>query len=204
MRESKPKKEKSHAERLSQFWTDPEMAQRIVDWAALPEGARVLEPSAGAGNIVRCFPAHCQVTAVELDPAVAQGLPGLHPHLDVVVGDLLKAWPEATTQLFDVAVMNPPYEDGADGTHVVEALRLCHRVVCFVRANFCWGVARYHGIFRWAKVTRRVILVRRPPFCGPADAGHTAMHDYQILELARRDWERGARDADEVKEEIWL
>lgn len=202
-RKTKKTEEKTREELLSQFWTPVELALRICDWAELARGSRVLEPSAGAGAIVRAMPKNVHVTAIEIDEVQVPELRRIeHPSLTVWHQNFLEYTGDGQ-EPFDVAVMNPPYEAGADGLHVAHALRVARRVVCLVRANFCWGAGRYQQVVRWSEVTRRVVLVRRPKFWGPADKGHTAQHDMQVLELVRRETERTAATVDQVEEEYW-
>ena len=193
------------ADPYDRFFTDPAMAKRVVEWARLQPGDSVLEPSAGDGGLVASVPPGCRLTMVELiQSQVAKLLVDQRfPKARIVHGDFLK-W--RAPEVFDVAIMNPPYssEPGADGLHVSHALRCARRVVTLVRTNFAHGFQRYHQVFRWSRVTRQVVLSRRPPFSGPADSGHGARHDYQILELCRREREREPGDTDQVELEFWV
>ena len=54
---------------LSQFHTPTKLAKRMGAYADVLPGMRVLEPSAGGGNIVReLVKAGAEVDAVEIDP----------------------------------------------------------------------------------------------------------------------------------------
>jgi predicted RNA methylase len=179
---------------LDRYYTGPDLASKIVDWALRtppgfavpPAHTSILEPSAGDGAFVRAL-IHLghQVDAVEIDQQACKALRGIHAGalLSVEQADFLK-WKGGQ---YGLCIMNPPYShpDGADGRHVAKALRHAFRVVALVRANFLHGFTRWHQVFRWARLTRQVILCRRPPFYGPADAGHTARHDYTVIELVR-------------------
>ncbi len=195
---------------VDQYFTCEKVAERMVSWAEIRRGCRVLEPSAGSGTIVRAIPKNATVTAIEIDADLATPLSELkrkRPGLDVVCQDFLKYRPSRDAH--DVAIMNPPYSDGADGKHVAHALQFAPRVVCLVRANFLWGLGRYNQVFRWSQLTRAAILVRRPHFSGPADKGHTARHDFAVLELIRRDseeldrWKAQNETDDRVDFEWW-
>jgi predicted RNA methylase len=190
-------------EAQDQYFTSRDLARRIADWAELSRGQSVLEPSAGDGGLVRAFPMNVRVTAVERDPAMCARLREIrHPALEVHEGDFL-AW-KPRRDAFDVAIMNSPYANGADGSHAAHALRFANRVICLVRTNFEYGKGRYNQLFRWATVTRRAILVGRPEFYGPACKGHTARHDYVVLELMRRDRDRiEDPSSDPVETEWW-
>lgn len=190
---------------LDQYFTEQDLAERWCEWLELPRGARVLEPSAGDGTIVRALPKNVSVTAVELDPIMVKTLNGLkRPALEVVEGDFLQF--ERGPGAFDVAVMNPPYGKGADGRHVAHALSMAKRVSCLVRANFMHGKNRHREVFSIAEVTRRINLVVRPTFHGPtheAKGAFGARHEYIILELVRR--EPGDSDMiNHVEEEFWF
>ncbi|CAB4154548.1 COG2263 Predicted RNA methylase [uncultured Caudovirales phage] len=188
---------------LSQYFTPPSLAKRIVDWAELPRGHRVLEPSAGDGGLVRFFPRNVRVTAFEMDPQMVERLRLInHPTIEIHQANFLQV--KAKRDAFDVAIMNPPYEDQADGKHIAHALRFAERVIALVRANFEFGVDRYNSLFRWAAITRRVVLTRRPPFYGPGDQGHGARHEYEVLELVRRETDRREDPTpDQVETEFW-
>lgn len=184
------------------FFTGEELAQRVVQWAGIEPGMRVIEPSAGDGALAGWVPRGAELTCVELVPEHADRLARDIPHATIVTGDFLRF--PSPPQPFDLALMNPPYssQPGADGMHVIKALRVATRAVALVRTNFLHGFQRYHQVFRWSRLTRLVILSRRPPFEGPADAGHGARHDYQLIELVRAP-ERQPGQVDPVGVEIW-
>ena len=171
---------------FDRFYTSGETANLMVELAQLRPGMRVLEPSAGRGAILRALPSNVYALAVELVPSEAAHLDGVHPAMDVRVQDFLRYRPEGKP--FDVAITNPPYSStpGADGLHVMHALRHALSVVALVRTNFLHGFSRYHQVFRWCTLMDLVVLSRRPSFNGPADSGQTARHDYQIVRLERR------------------
>jgi hypothetical protein len=86
-----------------------------------PEGAaqlRVLEPSAGTGNLARlCRKAGVVVECVEVQPALADRLRA--EGFRTVCGDFLALRPD---RLFDRVVMNPPFDRERDIDHVMHAL----------------------------------------------------------------------------------
>jgi len=193
---------------VDQYFTCPKLAAKMVAWAEIGRGCRVLEPSAGGGDLVRAVPKNATVTAIEMDAELVEGLCQLRrPGLEVRQEDFLKHRPSRDT--YDLAIMNPPYGDGADGKHVAHALQLAPRVIALVRANFLWGLARYNLVFRWAQLTRAAVLVRRPMFHGPSDLGHTPRHDYAVVELMRREsdemdrWRAENDEDDKVDFEWW-
>lgn len=104
-----------------QFYPTPDkLAQRVVNLADIEIHHRVLEPSAGTGNLARKLPAEF-VTCVEISPLHCEVLRALN--LDAVEADFLQ-WADTTRERFDRIVMNPPFSEGRAITHLTEAARL--------------------------------------------------------------------------------
>jgi protein-L-isoaspartate O-methyltransferase len=104
------------------FPTPPELAARMVDEAAIREGHRVLEPSAGTGNILRAIGDKPDKVAVEINPALIRNLSlfggsGLH----VIEGDFLEQ--NGNLGKFDRIIMNPPFINGSDVKHIQHAMK---------------------------------------------------------------------------------
>lgn len=168
---------------MSQWFTKPELGRRIVDWADPHPAMRVLEPSAGAGAFVTPLLDHrgVIVEALEVDPEWSHKLEKDHQYpsdLTVHTEDFLQWKPEVT---FDLAIMNPPYEDGQDMQHVVHALNLCQRVVALVRLNFLASEERYNAIWKRVVLRRQINFIDRPRFSG---AG-SPRHDFCVVDIAR-------------------
>jgi protein-L-isoaspartate O-methyltransferase len=119
------------------FPTPPELAKRMVEaafengWgiqicAEMNERCRILEPSAGTGNIVRAIQEanqslmadSCEVHAVEINSTLAHGLEKLLGD-DVVCADFLQC--NGNLGKFDRILMNPPFENGSDIKHIKHA-----------------------------------------------------------------------------------
>lgn len=115
------------------FPTPAELAARMVREAEIQPGDRVLEPSAGTGNLLRAIvdderdnfgpgeTAH--VVAVEINPSLVFSLTKA-PHLcsHVMAMDFLSIpLGDATLGEFDRIVMNPPFVNGADIDHIRHA-----------------------------------------------------------------------------------
>lgn len=193
---------------MDQFFTDPELAERIVKWALrsvdqLPLAKiRVLEPSAGDGAIVGALLENgiktYNLTPVEIDEAQAEDLHTVHRGIPVECCDFMQFVP---LRGYHLAVMNPPYRDGRAEAHCARALRMCRRVVILCLASFCFSEGRQGILWQHARVKRRVILAKRPKFHGPDCTGESAKYDYQILELER--CQRLPGQVDQVLEEIW-
>lgn len=203
-----PETEHERGERLDQYFTPPALAKRIVEWASIQPGDKVLEPSCGDGALVRWMPQDTggRITVMDIDSGPAF--------------DFLKY--RAARDAFDVAIMNPPYgwvgsgktRAAADRLHVQHALRMSPRVVVLARANFLWGAERYQHVMRFATLRRMAVLVNRPSFYGPAllPGQDSARHDFGVFEFRRPSryldeaFDRhgaGWKGIDDVKVEYW-
>lgn len=102
------------------FPTPVAIAARMVEESGIMAGARVLEPSAGTGVIVKQLIEHgifrTDVTAVEINPELCKALP---MGVARVCGDFLKQ--NGNLGKFDAVVMNPPFENGSDIKHILHA-----------------------------------------------------------------------------------
>jgi len=117
------------------FPTPPAVIEAMLDKAAIEPGQRVLEPSAGKGDIADALTAAgiadvvcCEISSTLCDILAAKG------H-QVVHGDFLERFSvldpkdgagEVTDAMrqFDRVVMNPPFERGQDIDHVRHAYKL--------------------------------------------------------------------------------
>jgi predicted RNA methylase len=114
------------------FPTPAGLAARMVERAALREGDRVLEPSAGTGNIVRAILDAKEdaglelgvLVAVEVDEHLAKALDAAALADVVDHGDFLTTTAGDLDGAFDRIIMNPPFANGADIKHVLHALDL--------------------------------------------------------------------------------
>jgi hypothetical protein len=110
------------AKKFGAFNSSPAVADRIAGWARIGKGSRVLEPSAGTGVLARMArDLGAVVQCVELQPGLAHelGLAGFA----VRCADFLQLRPTELGDLFDVIVMNPPFDRGRDCDHVRHALQ---------------------------------------------------------------------------------
>jgi hypothetical protein len=127
------------------FPTPEKAAQKIMGYAAIKaaksqDRLRILEPSAGTGNLARlCFTRPAKdgwdrdrdldhyrfdniVDCIELQPHLANELKADGRYGRVHCADFLQIEPE-TTGLYDRIVMNPPFDRERDIDHVVHALK---------------------------------------------------------------------------------
>lgn len=120
------------------FPTPRDLARRMVNLAdkgGILSGRRVLEPSAGTGNLVGAVQdnaagADCvQVVAVEVNAGVCSMLKerrnktvgARETNFDIRCADFLALSPEDLGS-FHAVVMNPPFSNGADVAHIQHAL----------------------------------------------------------------------------------
>ena len=99
------------------FPTPKAIVSRMLELAEIQPGDRVLEPSAGKGDIldmVRSQHPDARVAAVEINGTLLEVL-AAKGH-DVTQGDFLEHTGE-----YDRVVMNPPFENGQDIDHVRHA-----------------------------------------------------------------------------------
>lgn len=175
---------------LSQYFTPAWLARRAATLIPLEtEGrpTRVIEPSAGRGNLVGGLLANGMpqrmISVVEKDPRWCDFLRRRFPDAQIANADFLSWAPSTPLPRFDYAFMNPPYEDGADVAHVVRALELCDRVIAIVKSDFEYSAERERILWSRARVTRRVILVDRPDFGETMEKSLGAARNYVVLEI---------------------
>jgi phospholipid N-methyltransferase len=107
---------------LGYFPTPPAVVKRLLELAQIEPGMRVLEPSAGTGNILKAIIPSADKVAVEVNPEFIPKLALCGSGILVVEGDFL-AIPNARLRPFDRVVMNPPFAPRqADIRHVNHAL----------------------------------------------------------------------------------
>jgi phospholipid N-methyltransferase len=109
------------------FPTPPDLADRMVRIADIETGQRILEPSAGTGNIVWAIARATSIvenplTAVEANHKLAAGLSNAFPDAHVKCDDFLQC--NGDLGQFDRILMNPPFEDGSDLKHILHAMTM--------------------------------------------------------------------------------
>lgn len=115
------------------FPTPPELADRMVEAAEIKEikdgqRQRILEPSAGTGNLVyaiaRAYSLElCELTAVEINDALVTNLASAFSDAQVKHADFLDLTALDLGQ-FDRIVMNPPFANADDVRHILNALEM--------------------------------------------------------------------------------
>ena len=114
---------------LGYFPTPPAVVNRLIELAEIESAQRVLEPSAGSGNIAKAVfavaPIH--LVAVEIDASTLEQFTSSytswpHSRIHAYLGDFITMSPN-TLGDFDRVVMNPPFQRQRDVLHVNHALR---------------------------------------------------------------------------------
>ncbi|MCC7542373.1 MAG: hypothetical protein IT379_39510 [Deltaproteobacteria bacterium] len=189
---------------LSQWYTAPELARRIVRWSLPAIGMRILEPAAGRGALIDPLvplleSRAIEVVACELDEANVEVLRARYHGLNVDVRhcDFLAT----DVGRCDLALQNPPYEDDRDIGFVLHALEHAPRVVALLRSAFRHGARRRNQVWRWAELLRVVELAERPRFEGPVSG--SPLSDFAVFELSSRPLPRAPGEADRPKVEWW-
>lgn len=102
------------------FPTPADVAARVIDLADVAANLRVLEPSAGRGDLIVSLRSLVFIDCIEKMPANAEHLRGLRGLDSVIEADFLTVEP---TPVYDRVLMNPPFGKQADIKHVLHALR---------------------------------------------------------------------------------
>lgn len=179
------------AKALSQWFTPAPLAHRMAEMAlclAPGETWRVLEPSAGDGALVRAAhakaPLRAIVTAYDVDPALCE-------RHGWRCADYLSV--PAPERRYDLALMNPPYEDGLDAAFIAKSMNESQRVVALVRTSFMHTRARYDSV--WSRIGNGgadgwslvgiSYLVSRPSFTLAGSKVGSPSGEYVVIKLRR-------------------
>lgn len=184
----------------SQWYTPPWLAERVWKWwldkhSPLGDGLRVIEPSAGIGSFVRpaLHSGRCaRIHAIELDPRNVALLRMFKDPRGVLVVDERDFLAGGPIGEYNVALMNPPYEDGQDVEHILRALAWAPYAVGVFRSAMVHGAERYEQLWRHVDIIEGRWLKNRPSF-GTTNDG--AKSDFVVLEMCRRE---RLREVDEV------
>lgn len=101
------------------FVTPKTLVEEMIELAELEPGMTVLEPEAGTGNIVREIPKNCEITAVEVNASLCEILK--KETNNVKNQDFLTCGEELGK--FDRIIMNPPFSNAGDITHIKHAMK---------------------------------------------------------------------------------
>lgn len=135
------------AKNFGAFFTSPEIAQRVINYANIRKGDRVLEPSAGSGQLAKVARDHgADVTCVEIQPGLAHELKTIHGFENVHCGDFLQMTPQQIGY-FDLVVANPPFDRGRDVDHCRHALQFVKpggQLIAIMSARAEYGEDKRH------------------------------------------------------------
>lgn len=136
------------------FPTPPELVDRMIEAADIKPGMKVLEPSAGKGNIadkVRAVVGEGNVDAIEPNSDLRKILEA-KGHKLVGRDFMEERFPEDS---YDRVVMNPPFENGQDVLHVYRAYDMLMpggRLVAIMSEHPFFATDQRSEIFRqWLK-----------------------------------------------------
>lgn len=105
------------------FYTPGGVASQMMVAADLTAGDKVLEPSAGTGNLITAAKIHGifggDITAIEIDESKIPALWNMAGR--VICGDFLQQ--NGNLGRFDKILMNPPFTGGADIKHIRHAMQ---------------------------------------------------------------------------------
>ena len=120
--QQKNTKRRDQREGVDYFATPEPVGMKMVEWADIKPGDKVLEPSAGHGAIARFFPDQTDVTMVEPSYDLSQRA-ALANGTAKIVNSTFEDF--HITNKFDAIVMNPPYGNGGKTAieHVSKAAR---------------------------------------------------------------------------------
>jgi predicted RNA methylase len=150
---------------LGQYFTPPELAKRMAELVDL-RGKRVLEPSAGSGNLVRAAldAGADEVCAIDVDPRNYAGLWrrfGDNFRVEIPLErDFLALEPFD----FDVALMNPPWDDGQHWKHIAHALKFAPVVVALAPLAMLEGEDRRTEFWSKCHLSDLCVCSSRPKF----------------------------------------
>lgn len=192
-------------EALSQFYTPPAVATRMVNSVGDVKLWRVLEPSCGLGALVKPMLLRGSgrllsesmrhpmvIDAVDIDERNIEWcreniLSSDNERVAFECCDYLER-PAPMDAFYCLGIANPPYEDGKDGLFLAKMMHECIRVVALIRTESLHGVGRYEQV--WSKcdgidspwIVRSVSLnVRRVNF-----GGGGGMIETTIVKMSRR------------------
>lgn len=106
------------------FQTPRELAYKLAAMLRLSPGKRVLEPSAGLGNLVAAVSSYqpSEIVAVDVSPECTGELYRQNrPGVVIKQRDFLELTPD-DIGLFDAVIMNPPFHMRSDILHIKHAL----------------------------------------------------------------------------------
>lgn len=184
-------KRPEHDRGASQWFTPAWLADRLVRWCGSLNLLHVLEPSAGSGALVTAAIRSLgpdeelgSITAFELDPRWALVLRDATRFLfevDLAEADFLGEH-RSLSLTYDLALMNPPYEEQRDVAFLRRAMSCSRRVAGIFRLAFLANRGTRAAIAERKHVLRRVAMLGRVRFDG--DGATTPLSDFVAIETS--------------------
>lgn len=147
--ESAPGYHVTAAKDFGAFMSNEALADRVMNFAEIRKGDRVLEPSAGTGVLAKAARAAGGIVeCCEIQPGMAHEL--RLAGFPVACADFLQSRPEIG-EAYDVIVMNPPFDRGRDCDHVRHAwqhLKPGGKLVAIMSARAEYADDARHRAFR--------------------------------------------------------
>lgn len=117
---------KQHKKGLGQYFTIAEELQQFVFDTVKHRGSRLLEPSFGAGHLLKKFKEYdpyYPMVCYELDTTITPIIEFSQPHQTVIYGDFTK---QSITENFKTIIGNPPYvQQKKTGNMYIKFIELC-------------------------------------------------------------------------------
>lgn len=188
----------SSLEQLLAAWFTPvDLAHRIAAWALdgiapdVRRELRVLEPSAGEGNIARGLLAagvlEKNLTLVEINPTRAARLELMFPFARVICADFLSFVKSYKNLAWDLSVGNPPYDGGLDTRHVSALMSRVDDAVLLLPLQSLAGGARYDAVWSQLVLLRLAVLVTRPKHpSGDLESASSGKRDSMVVDVSTR------------------
>lgn len=158
---------------LGQLHTPKELAEKMAMMAFREvngiTNASILEPSAGGGNLIAALLGAwgpMKIHAVEIDKEWAKAT--LYRFLGYPVSVTCRDFMllEPSGKRYNIAVMNPPLDDGVGPTHIAHALEFAPCAISVLRTNDLHGVEHHKKLWSKVHLDRLVLPKRRPIFLG--------------------------------------
>lgn len=162
--------EEVYAKALSQWMTNPELADRIVKWAGI--SGYVLEPSCGLKALSNAATnAHADVTTVDIDPQFEP--------------DICRNFLECEFNAnFNWGLTNPPFEGGMDGKVLERLAFYSDEVVAIIRLAALSGSGRWEQLWQHVSVGGLIVLKNRPSFDLVRRKTGSPRHDFCIVKFS--------------------
>lgn len=136
------------------FFTPPDLAKEVVPYLWVEKGMRVLEPSAGTGNLVKAvfeeFKFLKEIAVCELNQEYERELEKIQG-VSVIASDFLSLDEKMWGGYFDRIIANPPFTKGQDIKHIYHMYKMLKpggRMISFASTGWTWAEKNPGKAFR--------------------------------------------------------